>query len=195
MIVVLNLACTIIKKHYAEIVSHVSPEQLLVQLKPRGLVTEEEEYMLLNANFSPQKRTKLLLLHLHFKNPNNAILLFHECLRAEREHSGHQYLAGLLEPDIREFQSQHQVPNSTGASNLSTAGMTESEIDNILPTLAFYWLQVAEMLDAPQEMINNITASSQDPEEQARMFLEHYILYGRKENVYHALEQLGLKHS
>ena len=89
MIVVLNLVATILKKHYTEIVSHVNPEQLLVQLKPCGLVTEEEEYMLLNANFSPQKRTKLLLLNLHFKNPNNAIPLFYECLRAENEHSGH----------------------------------------------------------------------------------------------------------
>ena len=121
-------------KHYAEIVSHVSPEQLLVELKRRSLITEEEEYMLLNCNFSPQKRTKLLLLHLHIKNPNNAILLFYECLRAEKERTGHQYLSGLLEPDICEFQSQYQ------ASNSNTAGMTKSEIDNILPILTFYWM-------------------------------------------------------
>ena len=48
------------------------------------------------------------------------------------------------------------------------------------------------MLDAPQEMINNITASSQDPEEQARMFLEHYTLYAGKENIYQSLDQLGI---
>ena len=185
--------CAIIKKHYEEIVSHVNPEQLLVQLKPRGLVTVEEEYMLLNANFSPQKRTKLLLCNLHFKNPNNSVFLFHECLRKEKEHSGHQYLADLLEPDIRAFESQRQVPNSRGASNSNAAGMTESEIDRILPTLTFYWMQVAEMLDAPQEMINEITSSSQDPEEQARMFLQCYTLYSRKDNIYRALQQLGTK--
>ena len=84
MIVVFNLVSTIIVKHYEEIVSHVNPEQLLVQLKPRGLVTEEEEWMLLNGSFSPQKRTKLLLFNLHFKNPNNSVLLFHECLRKEK---------------------------------------------------------------------------------------------------------------
>ena len=188
----LILVCAILKKHYEAIVNHVNPEQLLVQLRPRGLVTPEEEYMLLNANYSPQKRTKLLLLSLHFKNPNNSVLLFHECLKDEKEHSGHEYLAGLLEPDIREFESQCQVPNSQGASNSNTPGMTESEIDNILPTLTFYWMQVAEMLDAPQEMINNTTASSQDPEEQARFFLQHYTAYGRKENIYHVLDQLGI---
>ena len=192
MIVVLNLVCAIIKKHYEEIVNHVNPEQLLVQLRPRGLVTQEEEYMLLNTFYSPQKRTKLLLLSLHFKNPNNSVLLFYECLRAEKEHSGHEYLADLLEPDIHEFQSQHQVPNSKGASNSNTTGMTESEIDDILPTLTFYWMQVAEKLNAPQEMIKNITTSSQDPEEQARMFLQQYIVYARKENIYRVLNQLDV---
>ena len=182
----------IIKKHYAEIVRHVNPEQLLVQLKPRGLVTVEEEYMLLNANFSPQKRTKLLLLNLHFKNPNNSVLLFHECLREEKEHSGHQYLADLLEPDVRAFESQRQVPISRGASNLNAAGMAESEIDTILPVLTLYWMQVAEKLNAPQEMVNRITSSSQDPEEQARLFLQYYTIYARKENIYHTLDQLGV---
>ena len=193
MIMVFNLVCAIIRKHYEKIVNHVNPEQLLVQLESRGLVTAEEQYMLLNTNFSPQKRTKLLLLHLHSKNPNNAILLFHECLRAENEHSGHQYLADLLESDVRAFENQHQIPNSRGASNSNAAGMTGSEIDNILPTLTFYWMQVAEMLDAPQEMISDITSSSQDPEEQARMFLQRYTLYSRKGNIYRALQQLGTK--
>ena len=177
--------CAILKKHYAEIVSHVNPEQLLVQLKPRGLVTAEEEYMLLNANFSLQKRTKLLLLHLHFKNPNNSVLLFHECLREEKEHSGHQYLADLLEPDIRAFESQRPVPISRGASNSNAAGMTESEIDTILPVLTLYWMQVAEKLNAPQEMVNHIT-SSQDPEEQVRLFFSTtQSTLGKKTSIIH----------
>ena len=193
MILVLNLVSTIVKKHYAEILSHVNPEKLLVQLKVCDLVTQEEEYMLLNANFSPQKRTRLLLLHLLSKDdPNDSVLLFYQCLRVEKEHSGHQYLADLLETDIREFESQSQVPDSKGAGNSSIAGMTKSEIDTILSIFTFYWIQVAEMLDAPQEMINNITASSQDPEEQARMFLQQYTLYSSKENIYRALDQLGI---
>ena len=52
----------IICKHYEEIVEHVNPEQLLVQLKTRDSLTREEEYMLLNSNYTPQKRTKLLIL-------------------------------------------------------------------------------------------------------------------------------------
>ena len=194
MIVVLNLVYAIIKKHYAEIVSNVNPEQLLVQLNVCDLVTKEEEYMLLNVNFSPQKRTKLLLLSLHFKNPNNSALLLYQCLRVEKQQPGHQYLADLLEPDIRAFESQLQVPNSRRANNLNAAGMTESEIDRLLPILTFYWMHVAEMLNAPQEIVNNITASSQDPEEQVRMFLhDYYTVSARKENIHFALDQLGIR--
>ena len=180
MTVVLNLVSAIIKKHYAVILSHVNLEQLLVQLKVYDLVTQEEEYMLLNANFSLQKSTKLLLLCLHSKDPINSILLFYQCLRVQKEHSGHQYLADLLEPDIREFESQSQVPDSKGASNSNAAGMTKSEIDNILPTLTFYWMQVAEM-------INNIAAPSQDPEEQAIecFFNTTHFMLGRKTSVMH----------
>ena len=117
------------------------------------------------------------------------MLLYHECLREEKEHSGDQYLADLLEPDICAFESQHLVPISRGASNSNAAGMTESEIDTILPVLTLYLMQVAEKLNAPQEMVNHITSSSQDPEEQVRLFLQYYTVYTRK-NIYHTLDQL-----
>ena len=120
MIVVLNLVSIIIKKHYAVILSHVNPEKLLVQLKICDLVTQEEEYMLLDANFSPQKRTKLLLLSLHSKDPNNSVLLFYQCLRVEKEHSGHQYLADLLESDIRKSENGHNN-DQNGQSNIKSS--------------------------------------------------------------------------
>lgn len=182
----------ILRKHYEEIVNHVSPEQLLIQLITHNLVTQEEQYMLLNQNFSPQKRTQLLLVQLSSKNPNNCVQLFCQCLRAETQHTGHQYLADLLERDIREHESQSKVAANRGASDPNTVVLTESEIDSLLPTLTSYWTQIAEILSAPQEMVTNITTSSQDPEQQARMFLQQYTLYARKENIYQALDQLGI---
>ena len=165
---------------------HVNPEQLLVQLKTRGLVTPEEEYMLLNSNFSPQKRTKNYLLQLCSKDPNNCVQLFYQCLRAETEHSGHQYLANLLEPEMHRYECQSQLQNKRGLD----AVMSEAEIDDILPTLKSCWVQVANILSTPQEMVNNIISSSQDPEEQAKMFIHYYTIYSQKENIYHALDQL-----
>ena len=190
LVVLIAIGCPILQKHYKEIVNHVNPEQLLVQLKTNGLVTTEEEYILMNSDLTPQKRTKLLLIQLQFKDPSNCIQLFYQCLRAEKEHSGHQYLADLLEPDIRAGESQPPVTSPGGASN-STAAITGAEIDSILPKLKLYWMKVAEMLSAPQEMVDNITTSSQDPEEQARMFFQQYTVYSRKEKIYHALDQLG----
>ena len=202
--------CAVLRKHYKEIVDYVNPQELLGQLVTRNLVTQDEQYMLLNQTFSPQKRNQLLIVVLFSKDPNTSVQLFYECLKAEKNHSGHQYLANLLEPDIREYENQHQVTNNRVGSNLNASGddggaggggggaaatataMTESEIDRLLPTLKSYWLQVAETLSAPQQMVHNITSSSQDPEEQARLFLQHYSLYSRKENIYRALDQLGI---
>ena len=214
--------CAVLRKHYKEIVSHVNPEELLVQLVTHNLVTEDEHYMLMNQTFSPQKRNQLLIIALFSKDPNTSVQSFYECLKAEKHHSGHQYLADLLGPDIREFENQHQAANNRGPSDsnaaattttvaaaaaaaaattttattttatAAAAAMTESEIDRLLPTLKSYWLQVAETLSAPQEMVNNATSSSQDPEEQARMFLQLYTMYSRKENIYCALDELGI---
>ena len=200
--------CTILRNHYEEIVAHVNSLELLGQLVTRNLVTQDEQYMLLNQTFSPQKRNQLLIVVLISKDPNTSVQLFYECLKAEKNHSGHQYLANLLEPDIREYENQHQVTNNRVGSNSNASGddggaggagaaaaataMTESEIDRLLPTLKSYWLQVAETLSAPQQMVHNITSSSQDPEEQARLFLQHYSLYSRKENIYRALDLLGI---
>ena len=182
---------TVLRKHYKEIVAHVNPQELMGQLATRNLVTLDEQYMLLNQTFSPQKRNQLLIVALFFKDSNISVQLFYECLKAEKNHSGHQYLADLLGPDICEYENQHQVTNNRVASNSSGGGaaaaMTESEIYRLLPTLKPYWLQVAETLSAPQQMVHNITSSSQDPEEQARMFLQHYSLYSRKENIYRAI--------
>ena len=189
---VVNLASVIFRKHYEEIVEHVNPEQLVVQLMSRNLITSEERHMLMNDNFTPQKRTKLLILQLCSKNPNTCARIFYECLRAEKEHMGHNYLADLLEEDICEYESQQQVTHNRGATNSNAAAMTESEIDNLLPTLKSCWIQVAEMVSAPHQMVNDIAASSQDPEKQARMFLQHYTVYSRKENIYQALDQLGI---
>jgi len=91
-------------------VQHVDPEQLLVQLKAHDLVTPDEEYMLLNANLSPQKQTKLLLQCLCSKNPVNSVQLFYRCLREETHHGGHQYLADLLEQDVRNYN--HEAGNN-----------------------------------------------------------------------------------
>ena len=189
-----NLACAILRKRYKEIVEHVNPEQLMVQLITRNLITSEEGHMLMNDKYTPQKRTKLLILQLFSKNPNTSIQLFCECLRAEKEHTGHEYLADLLEEDICAHESQQQqATHNRGATNSNAAAITESEIDNLLPTLKSCWMQVAEMVSAPHQMVNDITASSQDPEEQARMFLQHYTVVSRKENIYQALDQLGVK--
>ena len=196
-LIVVNLACDVLCKHYEEIVSHVNPEELLGQLITHNLVTVDEQYMLMNQAFSPQKRTRLLIIVLLSKDPNTSVQLFYECLKAEKHHSGHQYLARLLGPDIREYENQHQATNNTGTSDgggatAAVAAITESEIDRLLPTLKSCWLQVAETLSAPQEMVNNVTSSSEDPEEQARMFLQHYTVYSRKEKIYHALDELGI---
>jgi len=110
-------------------VEHVNPEQLLVQLKTRDLLTREEEYMLMNSNYTSQKRTKLLILQLYSKNPNNYVKLFYECLRDETQHSGHQYLADLLEPNIHEYESQSQATNNSGAND-SNVVMTKSEMND-----------------------------------------------------------------
>ena len=198
----------VLRKHYEEIVDHVNPQELLGQLVIHNLVTEDEQYMLLNQNFSPRKRNQLLIEVLFSKDPNTSVQLFYECLKAETNYSPHQYLADLLGPDIREYENQHQVTDNRVASNsnasdgdgggggaaaaAAAAAITELEIDRLLPTLRSYWLQVAETLSAPQEMVHNIVLSSQDPEEQARMFLQHYSVYSRKENIYRALDQLGI---
>ena len=195
--------CAVLQKHYEDIVNYVNPEEILGQLMKRNLVTRDEQFMLMNQNFSPQKRNQLLIIALFSKDPNTTVQLFYECLKAEENHNGHQYLAGLLGPAIREYENQQQVTNNRGESNSNAAGvaaavpggaaaMTEAEIDRILPTLKSYWLQVAETLAAPPEMMHNITSSSQDPEEQARMFLQQYAVYSRKENIYHALNKLGV---
>ena len=98
----MNLVYAVLRKHYEEIVAHVNPQELLGQLVTRNLVTEDEQYMLLNQNFSPRKRNQLLIVALS-KDSNTSVQLFYECLKAEKNHSGHQYLVDLLEPDIHEI--------------------------------------------------------------------------------------------
>ena len=193
---VANVVLPILQKHYEEIVEHVNPEQLLIQLVAYNLVTPSERHMMLNQNYSPQKRTQMLLSILPSKDPNTCVELFYKCLRAEKEHSGHKYLADLLEPDIHEYENQHPVTNGgegilNAAAAISGSNVTESEIDRILPTLKSCWLQVAEIVSAPQEMLDNIIMSTQDPEEQARRFFQQYAVYSRKENIHQALHQLG----
>ena len=92
----------VLRKHYEEIVAHVNPQELLGQLVTRNLVTEDEQYMLLNQNFSPQRRNQLLIVILLSRDLNTSVQLFYECLKAEKNHPGHQYLANLLGPDIHE---------------------------------------------------------------------------------------------
>ena len=193
---VVNVVFPILQKHYEEIVEHVNPEQLLIQLVVHNLVTPSEQYMMLNPAYPPQKRTQLLLSILPSKDPNTCVRSFYECLRAEKQHSGHEYLADLLEPDIREYENQDPVTNagpgvSNAAAAVSGSDVTESEINRILPRLKSCWLQVAEMVSAPQVMLNNIITSTEDPEEQARRFFQQFAVYSMKENIYEALDQLG----
>ena len=204
---------SILLNRFKEIIEHVNLEELVVQLATRCLLTVDEQYMLTNLAFSPQNRNKRLLIILQSKDPRTCVQLFYECLRAEEEHSGHKYLADLLESDIREFENQHQVtirgpdisnaaanqyPVASGGPGISNAvaavsgfSITESEIDRILPRLKSCWLQVAKMVLAPQEMLNNIITSTQDHEEQARRFFLQFAVYSKKESIYKALEQLG----
>ena len=175
---VVALECPL-QKHHEEIVN-LNPQPLLGQLKAHGLVTSEEESFLLNPDYSPQKRTTLLLLLLHSKNPNNYVQLFYQCLRAETQDLRHQNLADRLEPDI----------NPSGANYLNDL-MTEPELDRILIALKSCWVQVAEELSAPQEMVDEISLL-QDPEEQARMFFERYSVHSGKESIRRVLDQLGI---
>jgi len=163
-----------------------------VQLKAHGLVTTEEESMLLNPNYSPEKCTTLLLSLLRSKNPNNYVQLFYQCLRAETQYLEHQNLADLLEHDMCEYESQSQATTiNRGASYLNDP-ITEPELDRILSALKSCWVQVAKELLTPQEMVDEISTRSKDPEEQARMFFEYYTIRSGKENIRRVLNNLGI---
>jgi len=181
------------------IVEHVDPEQLLVQLKAHDLVTPDEEYMLLNGYFSHQKRTKLLLQRFCSKNPMNSVQLFYQCLREEKQHSGHQYLADLLERDVLDYEAEINinVPKKAEKPNHSVPFSTspEGENDNISEVIKSCWKQVAGMLSVSPNVVQQISVISQDPLEQANMFLHRYTEHAgthAKDNIIHALDQLGI---
>ena len=190
-----------LQKHYAVIVEHVDPEQLLVQLKTHDLVTSDEEYMLLNTNFSRQRRTKLLLQRFCSKNPINSIQLFYQCLREEKQHSGHKYLADLLEQDVLDYEAEInnkvKVPTKVKKHDPSVPLSTspEEENDDLSEVIKSCWMHVAEMLSVPPNMVQQISVISQDPLEQANVFLHRYKEYAgshAKDKIIRALDQLGI---
>ncbi|XP_065884455.1 uncharacterized protein [Dysidea avara] len=190
-----------LQKHYIEIVEHVDPEQLLLQLKTHDLLTPDEEYMLLNTNFSLQKRTKLLLQRFCSKNPTNSVQLFYQCLREEKQHSGHKYLADLLEQDVLDYEAKisnkTEVPKKAEKGNRSIplSPSPEGENDDLSDVIKSCWMQVADMLSVPPNVVYQISAISQDPLEQANLFLHRYTeIEGShaKGNIIRALDQLGI---
>jgi len=195
---------TPIQKHYAAIVENVDPEQLLVQLKTHDLVTPDEEYMLLNANLPPQRRTKLFLQRLCSKDPVKSVLLFYQCLKRETHHSGHEYLATLMEQDVCDYETKinnaTEVPKKREKTNqgITLSSSPEAENDNLSEVLKSCWVQVAETIPAPPNMVCQITALSQDPVEQASLFLHRYKEHAgdqAKDDIIHALDQLGILYS
>ena len=197
----LNPIANPLQKHYIEIVEHVDPEQLLLQLKTHDLLTPDEEYMLLNTNFSLQKRTKLLLQRFCSKNPTNSVQLFYQCLREEKQHSGHKYLADLLEQDVLDYEAKisnkTEVPKKAEKGNRSIplSPSPEGENDDLSDVIKSCWMQVADMLSVPPNVVYQISAISQDPLEQANLFLHRYTeIEGShaKGNIIRALDQLGI---
>ena len=189
-----------LQKHYAKIVEHIDPEQLLLLLKTHDLVTSDEEYMLLNNNLSPQRRTKLFLQRFCSKNPKNSVWLFYQCLREEKQHSGHKYLADLLEQDVYDYEAKAsnktKVPKKAEKTNKSVSFSTSSEGENndLSEVIKSCWMQVADMMSVPPNMVHQISAISQDPLMQANLFLRRYTEHAgshARENIIRALDQLG----
>ena len=85
----------ILKRYSPDLMQYINIRSLLPHLQANCLVTDEDVSYLTNSHKTEQDRIEYLLSKIPRNGPST-FDRFVECLRGERGHSGHQYLAKQL---------------------------------------------------------------------------------------------------
>ena len=86
----------LLKQHFEVVMQNLSIEALLPQLLKNNLLTQSEYQELDCVKETSRKQNQYFLLIVLPRKGKNAFKVFLECLKAEKDHLGHQELAELL---------------------------------------------------------------------------------------------------
>ena len=91
-----DLIATKVNQHYDEISGALNPIQLMPLLLKEELLDSNEKSILLEDSKSTSEKSHYILQCLETKGPS-AYSKFLNCIKAERNHMGHEYITSLLE--------------------------------------------------------------------------------------------------
>ena len=104
-----NVTASKINQHWDEITRALNPDELMPQLSKEMLLDFNEKSVLLADSKSTYEKSRYILQCLEAKDPS-AYSKFLNCIKAERNHMGHEYIASLIEE--KTFGSKSELEES-----------------------------------------------------------------------------------
>ena len=99
-----------VNQHYDEVSKALNPIQLMPLLSTEQLLDFNEKSVLLEDHVSPYEKSCYILKSLETKGPS-AYSKFLSCVKAEKNHMGHEYIVSLLEG--KPFGSKSELEESS----------------------------------------------------------------------------------